>query len=164
MNDHSIKIPNVEFLTFYEYLKDKLDPRIKKEWEDIRNRYISNLKKSIIEPHLSNDYNKAKKFLREARKSFENKRYNESTLNSWNGIVKALNIFLKFPKIPDVEKIKLLNSHEKLTQYITKLDFIRINRNRLQAHPEKYENIDMKTAEWVLQVADDFLIDIQETI
>ncbi len=164
LRKHSIKIPNVEFVTFYEYLKDKLDPGIRKEWENIRNRYVSNLKKSMIETHLFHDYSKAKKFLYEARKSFENENYNDSALNSWNGIVKAINIFLKFPKITDVEKIKLLNNYESLTKYISKLHFIRDQRNKLQAHPEKFEYIDMKTAEWILQTADDLIVDLQKTI
>ena len=164
LENYSIKIPNVKFVTFYEYLKDKLDPNIGKEWENIRNRYISNLKKSIIEPHLSNDYSKAKRFLHEARKSFDDENYNDSTLNSWNGIVKALNIFLKEPKMPDVDKIKKLYSQDKLIKYIPKLNYLRSHRNYILAHPMVFEITDMETAKHFLQIADDFLIDLQKTI
>jgi hypothetical protein len=164
VDKYSIKIPDVKFVTFYEYLKNKLDPSISKEWEDIRNRYISNLKKSIVEPHLSNDYSKAKRFLNEARKSFDDKNYNDSTLNSWNGIVKALNIFLKDPKMADVDKIKKLYSQDKLIKYIPKLNYLRSHRNYILAHPKIFEITDMETAKHFLQIADDFLIDIQKTI
>ncbi len=164
LRKHSIKIPNVEFVTFYEYLKDKLDPGIRKEWENIRDRYISNLKTSIIEPHLSNDYSKAKEFLREARNSFEKKNYNESAIHSTNGIVKALDIFLKCPEIGFSNKIKLLESHKELRKYISKLNFIRIHRNDTYAHPQNLEFTDMNTAEYILQTADDFLAELQKTI
>lgn len=162
LKKHNIKIPNITFVTFYEYLKDKLDPNIEQEWINIRDRYISNLKKTIIEPYQSKNYNRAKKFLSNARKSFESKHHTESVTFSSNAIEEALNVFLKKPEMELGRKIFAIQKNKDLGKHVVKLNFIRFSRNDT-VHPNEFD-IDENTASKALEMADEFLTDIQKTI
>ncbi len=154
----SIEIPNVDFLSFNEFIKDKLVSSTN-EWEHIRDGYIVRLKNSIKEPELSKDFSRSKKFLQNARDSFENHRYSETVMFASNAIEDALDVFLKTPKLDLRDKIFSLQKNKHLRKHVIKLNFIRGARN-FTVHPNDL-NTDEDTARQTLEMADQFLVDIQ---
>ncbi len=157
----SIDIPNVNFITFYEFINDKLSSSIN-EWSNIRDRYISRLKNSIKEPHFSKDFSQSKKFLQRAKNSLEKNSYGESIMFSANAIEEALNVFLEKPELELGERIFAIKKHKELEKHILKLNFIRLARNNT-VHATNFDP-DENTARQALDMADEFLMDIQKTI
>ena len=156
-----IEIPNVNFISFYEFINDKLSSSIN-DWSNIRDAYISRLKNSIKEPHFSKDFSQAKKFVQKASNSLEKKSYGESIMFSSNAIEEALNVFLEKPELGFAERIFAIKQHKELGKHILKLNFIRFARNNT-VHSTNFEP-DENTARQTLEMADEFLIDVQKTI
>ena len=155
----SIKIPSVRFLTFYEYIQDKLTPEIKKEWSDIRDRCIDDMKKMLKEsvPTLAEeDLDRAKNSLGKAGSAFEEERYTESIILSYRAVEEFLNAMIK-QRMKFKNKIEMVMSkNPDLRKYETKLNFIKDARNELGHTSEVYEG-DEKTARFALDVMNELL-------
>ena len=162
LRKYSIKIPNVKLVTFYEYLKDKLDPSISKEWEDIRNRYISKLKNSILESHLSNDYSRAKKHLQNSEKCIESKDYSSAIIFANKAIENAVSTFSKNPKLSMRRKIDALESNQELGGHIPNLHHV-CNIRNVVVHDSPYE-LSEDDAKDCFGMVNRFLADIQKTL
>ena len=159
----SIEIPNVQLLTFYEYVQDKLTHEAAKEWEDIRDRYIAEVKKALkfsIIPSLDEeDLKRAKDLLAKARKAVEERRYAESVRHSSNAMEKSLDAMVK-EKMPLAQKIDIATkSNPDLRKYREGLHFIRTTRNSL-AHANGVDESDEDSAKFALDRMDQFLISI----
>jgi len=157
----SIKIPNTQFVTFSEFIQDKLASTIQ-EWTDIRDRYILRLRNSIKEPHLSNDFSRAKKFLQYSKKSLDDNNFNESVVSSAKAIEDALSTFLKRTDLRLEDKIKEIESNQELGNHVPNLHYIRSIRNRT-VHANDFE-VTEEIATHVFEMANQFIADIQKTI
>jgi hypothetical protein len=157
----SIKLPDVEFVTFSEFIQDKLIPSIQ-DWKDIRDGYILRLKNSIKDSPLPNNFNRAKKFLGYAKNSLDNNNFTESIVFSSKGVEDALSTLLNQTNLRLEEKIKEIESNQELGNHVPNLHYIRSVRNRT-VHATDFEATE-DIARHVLEMADQFLIDIQKTI
>ena len=156
-----IKIPNVEFLTFSEFIRDKLMPSIK-DWSDIRDRYTDRFKESILNVHRSKDYERPKEFLRRAQKAFVSKNFVESIRNSHFAIEDALCIYLNRNDLTMANKIKWISSNQELKNHIFDLNYIRKVRNEI-SHPSDFAATE-DIARQIFEMTDQFLISIQKSI
>ena len=157
----SIEIPNVEFLTFSEFIQDKLTPVIN-DWSDIRDKYILKLENIISESHPLTNYNKARKFLQKAQNSLDKNIFSESIICSCNAIEIALFAYLK-PEICNLAKgIKMIESDQKLKNHAPDLNYIRNVRNKI-AHPYDFEATE-DAARHVFDMTDQFLAAVRKFV
>ena len=169
LEDHSIEIPNVKFLTFYEYIQDKLDYHIEKEWVDIRDRYIAK-HKEILEfsiPTLEkNRFRPAKDYIVNAKDRLDEGKYIESILQSYNAMEEILRI-LAGGKGQSGAVYKnmsvVMNDYKDLKKYETSLDFIRSTRNKL-VHPSGVDKCGKIAAKFALDMMDQFLTDVTDKL
>ncbi|QUC64395.1 DUF4145 domain-containing protein [Nitrosopumilus sp. K4] len=155
----SIQIPNVEFVTFSEFLQDKLIPEAQ-DWAEIRDAYIRRLKNSFVDTDDSKNFDRAKKFLRYAKNSLEKSSFRDSVINSSLAIEDTLSTFLNRSDLRLEEKIKELESNPDLGNHVINLHYIRNVRNRT-VHASDFE-VTEDIARHVLEMADQFLADIQK--
>lgn len=155
----SIKIPNVAFVTFSEFIQDKSLSSIQ-DWLYIRDNYILRLKNSIKEPHLSNNFDRAKKFLQFAKNSLNNNNFNESILSSSKAIEDALSTFLKRTDLRLEDKIREIESNQELGNHVPNLHYIRSVRNRT-VHASDFV-VTEEIARHVFDMCDEFLTDVQK--
>lgn len=163
LKEISIEIPNVQVLTFYEYVRDKLTPEVAKEWEDIRNRYIAESKKVLkcMIPSLTKeDLCRSKASLTKARKAVEEERYAESVKQSYIAMEEFLDAMIK-QNMPLAQKINIATKgHPDLRKYREGLQFIRTTRNAL-AHASGMDECDEDSAKFALDKMDQFLIGVE---
>lgn len=155
-----IQIPNIDFISFNEFIKNKINSI--DEWIDIRDRYISKLKTELKEPYLSKEFLQAIRFLQKARNSLERKSYSESIMFSANAIEDALNEYLENSELELHEKINALKENKDMSKHVTELHYIRKKRNDI-VHPNNFE-VDENTARKILEMADEFLADFKKSI
>ena len=166
LKEHSIEIPGVKFLTFYEYMQDKLDPRIKKEWEDIRDRYTDRVKKLLewaIPALEKDDFRPAKGYLANASEYLEAARYTESVIQTSKALEETLYVLAGRTRVPgDTSKgMKIvMKKYERLKKHETNLNFIRAIRNKL-VHPSGMDECDERVAKFALEAMNQFLMDVK---
>ena len=162
----SIEIPHARFRTFYEHVRDILTPEAAKEWEDIRDRYITESKRVLKQetPGFAHeDLERAKALLGKAREAFEEERYVESVISSNNAMEEALSKMIK----QDMDLSNKINvatgTHPDLRKYKEVLHFIRTTRNKL-GHPSGVDECDAADAEFALEKMDQFLISVTDSL
>ncbi len=155
-----IKIPNVEFISFNEFIQDKVEPT--NEWPNIRDRYISKLKNYLKEPHLSKDYSVAINYIKESEKFVESKNYGMAVTFAYKALENATNTFSKNPKSSLCNKIDELRSNQELRDHVRNLHYVRITRNEV-AHDSEYK-ITEEDAKDCFDKINRFLADVKKTI
>ena len=166
LKEHSIEIPNVVFLTFYEYIQDKLDPYIEKEWIDIRDRciaYHKELLKNTIPVLEKKNFRSAKDYLAKAKECLEEKHYNESVIHSSNAMEKILSVLTGSRQHSHTNIRTVMQKHSNLKNYKTSLDFVRCTRNEL-AHADGMNECDENMARFASERMDQFLMDIEDQL
>jgi|APSaa5957512535_1039671.scaffolds.fasta_scaffold01567_3 hypothetical protein len=156
-----IKIPNVEFISFNEFIKDKLDSTIN-DWSNIRDRYISGLKNYLKEPYFSKDYSRAIKYIKDSEKYIESKNYSMAVISASKAIENAVNTFSKNPKLSMRMKIESLRSNQELRDHVRNLHHAYTTRSDA-AHDSGYK-ITEDDARDCFGIVNRFLEDIQKTI
>lgn len=157
---------NVQFMTFYEYIRDKLTLESAKEWEDIRDRYIAESKK-VLKCATSDitkvNLDSAKTLLAKAREEIEEKKYIESVILSCKSMEKVLNEIIK-QDMPLSEKIDTVTiDYFDLREYREGLHFIRTTRDALVYTNEVYE-CDIIDAKFARDKMDQFLAGIMRSL
>ena len=163
LREHSIEIPNVTFLTFYEYIQDKLDPHIKKEWIDIRDRYIAyhkELLKYTIPVLGEKNFRTAKAYLAKAKECLEEGNYVESVVHSCKAMEKILFVLTGSKQSLSMNIRSVVKKHSDLKKHETTLDFVRTTRNML-VHADGTNECDENAARFVLERMDQFLMDVE---
>ena len=165
LREHSIKIPDVKFLTFYEYIHDKLDHRIEKEWVDIRDRYITKHKEVLqfsIPALEKNPFRPAKGYLVNAKRRLDGGKYIESIIQSSNAMEEILQV-LAGPEGQSGGMHKnmsiVMKNYEDLRKHKTSLDFIKATRNKL-VHASGVDECGESAAKFALESMDQFLTDV----
>ncbi|MGY5148893.1 MAG: DUF4145 domain-containing protein [Candidatus Nitrosopumilus sp. bin_68KS] len=156
-----IKIPNVEFISFGEFIQDKLDSTIN-EWSDIRDRYISRLKDSLKGPYISKNYSEAINHLKDSEKLIESKNYSMAVISISKAIESAVNTFSKNSKLPMRKKIESLRSHPELKSHVRNLHHAYTTRS--EAAHDSGCKITEDDARDCFGIVNRFLQDIQKTI
>lgn len=157
----SIEIPNVEFQSFNEFISDKLISSTN-EWEDIRDRYISKLKKSIKEPDISKDFKRAKRFIQSAKNSLDHRNFNDTILSSSKAMEDALSTFLECSHVKLEYMINKIALNKELGNHVNNLHYIRKIRNDT-VHVSDFV-VTEDIARHVFDMCDEFLADVQKTI
>ena len=165
LKEHSMEIPNVKFLTFYEYIQDKLDHRIEKEWADIRDRYITKHKEvlqSSIPTLEENPFRPAKGYLVNAKERLDGGKYIESIIQSSKAMEEILQV-LAGPAgqsgVMHKNMSIVMDDYEDLRKHKTHLDFIKATRNKL-VHASGVDECDESAAKFALESMDRFLTDV----
>ena len=164
LKEHSIEIPNVAFLTFYEYIQDKLDPHIEKEWIDIRDRciaYNKELFKHTILDLGEKNFRAAKTYLAKAKECIEEGNYNESVIHSSNAMEKILSVLTGSRQHSHTNIRTVMQKYSNLKKYKTSLDFVRCTRNEL-THADGMNECDENMARFALERMDQFLMDVED--
>ena len=163
LKEHSIEIPNVTFLTFYEYIQDKLDLHIKKEWIDIRDRYIAyhkELLKHTIPGLGEKNFRFAKAYLAKAKEYLEAGNYTESVTHSCKAMEKILFVLAGSRQNLSNNIRSVVKKHNDLKKHETTLDFVRTTRNML-LHADGMNECDENAARFALEGMDQFLMDVE---
>ena len=133
----SITIPYVEFQSFNHFLQDKLDFSKMTEWPEIRDRYITKLKKYIGSNNSSEskDYGREKEFLQKAQEFFERKEFEECIINCCKSLEGVLSKKFNLPEeTPMWKMICRCKKDLNCRRYVNQLNFIRKERNKKGAH------------------------------
>jgi hypothetical protein len=134
----SITIPNVDFQSFDHFIQDKLDFSKMNEWPEIRDKYISKLKRYLPGPGVSDeskDYSREKEFLQKAQDFFERKEFEESNINCCKSLEGVLSKKFNLPEgMPMWKMIYRCKKDQKCRQFVDHLDFISKRRNKKGAH------------------------------
>ena len=163
LKNADIVVPNVDFMGFNEFLKDKLGLATK-EWAGIRDKYIDQIEKAlkfgstISDKH---DFQKSKKYIRQARDALEKKEINLPVLESANAVEAALQEWLKNSQ-PLGINANHVKKYRKLSHHYPKLECIRTTRN-LVAHPSEAV-FTYSDAESIVDMADEFLHDLMNML
>ena len=124
LKNAGITVPNVEFISFDEFIKDKLGSETK-EWITIRDGYIEKIKKGLMSIPSDNkkDFKLSIKHLRNASDSLERKDLGRTMFESTRAISTALQEWKENNKITSknliyIKKEKELNSHYRKLKFI----------------------------------------------
>ncbi|MDE0265430.1 MAG: hypothetical protein OXK17_00150 [Thaumarchaeota archaeon] len=158
-----IEMPNVQALTFYEYIRDKIPSGAVDEWKGIRDRYTVWIK-SMIADHLNLDptgLQEAKRELAQARKLLEEGRFTESLTGSYKSMEAYLKSNVRRRMSLD-EKIKIVTNRPALRGHRSELRFIKDTRNPAQ-HAHGTDGCSEVNARHALEMMDQFLIDVENS-
>ena len=164
LRERSIDIPNVQFLTFYEYMWDKIPSWAVSEWRDIRDRYTDLIKNMFMEDYLDTDrtgLDKAKEALAEADRLLGDGCFTESLRKSYIGMEWFLNASVR-KIIPITRKIEAVTHSQGLRIHREALIFIKKTRDALE-HADGISECNEDTARRALDMMNGFLFDVEKS-
>ena len=134
----SITIPNVDFQSFDHFIQDKLDFSKMSEWHEIRDKYISKLKRYLPGTNVSDeskDYHREKEFLQKAQDFFERKEFEESNINCCKSLEGVLSKKFNLPEGMSMWKMICRCKKDKnCRMFVDYLDLINKRRNKKGAY------------------------------